>query len=84
MNIGCHSVGDRGHGSGPSIAWFNPRQQAFPIKPFNPFSIELFVWTPVAEWCGAKARIPLEDDAIVTSRGVEWMYPVNERIRLVK
>ena len=84
VNIGCHSVGDRGHGSGPSIAWFNPRQQAFPIKPFNPFSIELFVWTPVPEWNGAKARIPLEDDAIVTQRGVEWLYPINERIRLIK
>jgi Xaa-Pro aminopeptidase len=84
VNIGCHSIGDRGHGSGPSIAWFNPAQQAFPIKPFNPFSIELFVWTPVPEWGGAKARIPLEDDAIVTARGVEWMYPINERIRVIK
>ncbi len=84
VNIGCHSVGDRGHGSGPSIAWFNPGQHAFPIKPFNPFSIELFVWTPVPEWGGAKARIPLEDDAIVTARGVEWLYPINERIRLIK
>ncbi len=82
--IGCHSVGDRGHGTGPSIAWFNPGQHAFPIKPFNPFSIELFVWTPVPEWGGAKARIPLEDDAIVTQRGVEWIYPVNERIRVIK
>lgn len=82
--IGCHSIGDRGHGSGPSIAWFNPAQHAFPIKPFNPFSIELFAWTPVPEWGGAKARIPLEDDAIVTDRGVEWFYPVNERIRLIK
>ncbi len=82
--IGCHSIGDRGHGSGPSIAWFNPGQHAFPIKPFNPFSIELFAWTPVPEWGGAKARIPLEDDAIVTERGVEWFYPINERIRVIK
>ena len=82
--IGCHSIGDRGHGSGPSIAWFNPAQHPFPIKPFNPFSIELFAWTPVPEWGGAKARIPLEDDAIVTERGVEWFYPINERIRLIK
>lgn len=84
VNIGCHSVGDRGHGSGPSIAWFNPGQHAFPIKAFNPFSIELFVWTPVPEWGGAKARIPLEDDAVVTARGVEWIYPINERIRTIK
>jgi len=82
--IGCHSVGDRGHGSGPSIAAFNPRQLTFPIKAFNPFSIELFAWTPAPEWNGAKVRIPLEDDAIVTSRGVEWLYPVNQRILLVR
>jgi Xaa-Pro aminopeptidase len=82
--IGCHSVGDRGHGSGPSIAWFNPAQHDFPIRPFNPFSIELFAWTPVPEWGGAKARIPLEDDAIVTDRGVEWMYPVIQRIHVIK
>ncbi len=82
--IGCHSVGDRGHGSGPSIAAFNPRQLTFPIKAFNPFSIELFAWTPAPEWNGAKVRIPLEDDAIVTSRGVEWLYPVNSRILLVR
>ena len=61
-----------------------PAPASVPIKPFNPFSIELFVWTPVAEWGGAKARIPLEDDAIVTQRGVEWLYPINERIRLIK
>lgn len=84
VNIGCHSIGDRGHGSGPSIAWFNPGQHSFPIKPFNPFSIELFVWTPVPEWGGAKARIPLEDDAIVTQRGVEWMYPIVDHVIVIK
>jgi hypothetical protein len=84
VNIGCHSVGDRGHGSGPSIAWFNPRQMTFAIKPFNPFSIELFAWTPNPDWGGAKVRIPLEDDAMVTERGVEWLYPVNQRIWLIK
>jgi Xaa-Pro aminopeptidase len=82
--FGCHSVGDRGHGSGPSIAWFNPRQMTFPIRPFNPFSIELFAWTPNPDWGGAKVRIPLEDDAIVTERGVEWLYPINQKIALVK
>ena len=33
---------------------------------------------------GKKVRIPLEDDAIVTERGVEWFYPVNKRILLIK
>jgi Xaa-Pro aminopeptidase len=82
--IGCHSVGNVGHGSGPSIAWFHPRRASFEIQLTNLFAIELFVYTSVPEWGGGKARIPLEDDAIVTHRGVEWLYPVNDRVLLIK
>jgi Xaa-Pro aminopeptidase len=82
--IGCHSVGDWGHGIGPSIAFFNPARLKFEIRPSNLFSIELFAWTPADAWGGKKVRIPLEDDAIVTSRGVEWVYPVNQRLLLVR
>ncbi len=82
--IGCHSVGDWGHGTGPSIAHFNPVQLTYVIKPTNLLSIELFAYTPMPEWGGKKLRIPLEDDAIVTTRGVEWVYPVNERVLLIK
>jgi Xaa-Pro aminopeptidase len=82
--IGCHSVGNLGHGVGPSIAWFNPERLQYEIRPSNLFSIELFAYTKAAEFGGKKVRIPLEDDAIVTERGVEWLYPVNRRILLVK
>ncbi len=82
--IGCHSVGNSGHGIGPSIAFFNPKRITFEIKPSNLFSIELFVYSVVPEWDGKKVRIPLEDDAIVTERGVEWLYPANERILLIR
>ena len=82
--VGCHSVGNLGHGVGPSIAWFNPLRLSFEIQPTNLFSIELFAYTAAPEWGGAKVRIPLEDDAIVTERGVEWLYPANDRILLVR
>jgi Xaa-Pro aminopeptidase len=82
--IGCHSVGDLGHGIGPSIAWFNPERLQYAIRPTNLFSIELFAYTKAREFGGKKVRIPLEDDAIVTERGVEWLYPVNRGILLVK
>jgi Xaa-Pro aminopeptidase len=81
--IGCHSVGNLGHGIGPSIAWFNPLRLTFEIRPTNMFSIEFFAWTAAPEWGGRKVRIPLEDDAIVTERGIEWLYPVNTRILLI-
>jgi Xaa-Pro aminopeptidase len=82
--VGSHSVGDWGHGIGPSIAFFNPGRLKYEIRPSNLFSIELFAYTPADAWGGKKVRIPLEDDAIVTSRGVEWVYPVNQRILLVR
>jgi Xaa-Pro aminopeptidase len=82
--IGCHSVGDWGHGIGPSMAFFNPGRLKFEIRPSNLFSIELFAYTPIPEWGGKKLRIPLEDDAVVTARGVEWLSPINHRIQLVR
>jgi Xaa-Pro aminopeptidase len=82
--IGCHSVGNLGHGIGPSIAWFNPTRLEYEIQPTNMFSIELFAYTKAPEFGGAKVRIPLEDDAIATHRGVEWFYPINQRILLIK
>ena len=82
--IGCHSVGNWGHGVGPSIAFFNPVRMGYEIKPSNLLSIELFAYTKVPEWGGKKLRVPLEDDAIVTERGVEWIYPVNPRVLVIK
>ena len=82
--IGCHSVGDWGHGTGPSIAFFSPVQLTYMVKPSNLLSIELFAFTPMPEWGGAKLRIPLEDDAVVTARGVEWLYPINQRVLVIK
>ncbi len=82
--IGCHSVGNWGHGIGPSIAWFNPERLTFTIQPTNMFVIEFFAYTAAPEWGGAKVRIPLEDDAIVTANGVEWLYPIADRILLVR
>lgn len=82
--IGCHSVGDWGHGIGPSMAFFNPGRLKYEIRPTNLFSIELFAYTPIPEWGGKKLRIPLEDDAIVTARGVEWLSPINPRIQLIR
>lgn len=82
--VGCHSVGNLGHGIGPSIAWFNPKRFEFMIHSTNMFSIEFFAYTAADEWGGKKVRIPLEDDAIVTERGIEWLYPVIQRILLIK
>ena len=82
--IGCHSVGNWGHGIGPSIAFFNPVRLTYELKETNLLSIELFAYTKIPEWGGKKLRIPLEDDAVVTDRGIEWIYPANSKILVIK
>lgn len=82
--IGCHSVGNLGHGIGASIAFFNPVRLTYELRPSNLLSIELFAYTALPEWGGAKVRIPLEDDAVLTDRGIEWLYPVNQGIQLIE
>ncbi len=82
--IGCHSVGNWGHGIGPSIAFFNPVRLGYELKPSNLISIEFFAYTKIPEWGGKKLRVPLEDDAVITERGIEWLYPVNPRILVIK
>ncbi|MGB5821187.1 MAG: M24 family metallopeptidase [Saonia sp.] len=82
--IGCHSVGNWGHGIGPSIAFFNPVRLGYVLQPSNLISIEFFAYTKIPEWGGKKLRVPLEDDAVITERGIEWLYPVNPRVLIIK
>ncbi len=82
--IGPHSVGNWGHGIGPSLAFFNPEQLTYELRPSTLISIELFAYTANPDWDNAKIRIPLEDDAVVTERGVEWLYPANSHILIIK
>lgn len=85
FSIDCHCVGNTGHGDivvGPSIAPFRKDRAHIKIKPNNLFAFEFMVHTWIPEW-GKRLTINLEDNAIVTERGVEFLYPPNERIILV-
>ncbi len=84
--VDCHCVGNTGNSevaSGPSIAGFRPDRAHLIIKPNNLFAFEFIAYTPVKDWGGRKVRFNIEDNAIVTENGVEFLYPPNERILLI-
>lgn len=86
ITVDCHCVGNTGNSevaSGPSIAGFRPDRAHLIIKPNNLFAFEFIAYTPNEEWDGEKIRFNMEDNAIVTENGVEWLYPPNERILLI-
>ena len=82
--IGFHPVGNTGHDIGASLTTWQPLQATFPILPNHMFSFEYFAYTPIPEWGGRKLRVPIEDDAIVTQGGVEFLHPANYRLLVVR
>ncbi len=84
VSVVMHSVGNTGHGIGPSIDPLGPPiLNTLALRPSNLLSFEYFAYTPVPEWDGAKVRIPIEENVVVTDRGVELLYPFISRIRLI-
>ncbi|MHA1199052.1 MAG: M24 family metallopeptidase [Candidatus Heimdallarchaeaceae archaeon] len=85
--IDCHCVGNTGNSevaSGPSIAGFRHDRAHLIIKPNNLFAFEFMSYTPNPDWKGWKVRFNIEDNAVVSEKGVEWLYPPNERILLIE
>jgi Xaa-Pro aminopeptidase len=86
VSTDCHCVGNTGDSeieAGPGISGFRPKSGHVTIKPNHLFAFELFANSPIPEW-GERVRFGLEDDAIVTEDGVQFMYPVNSKIRLIR
>lgn len=52
----------------------------YELKPSNLISFELFPYSKVSQWGGKKSHIPLENDTVITERGLEWLRPVHPQI----
>jgi len=87
VSVDCHCVGNTGDSQveiGPSIAPHRPDRAPLKIQPNNLFAFEFVCYVPVPGWSGEKLRINLEDNAIVTDKGVEALYPLNDRIIVIR
>jgi Xaa-Pro aminopeptidase len=84
VTYGFHPVGNTGHDIGPSLTTWQPFQSTFVLHAQHMFSFEYFAYTPIAEWGGAKLRIPIEDDAILMDSGIQFLHPANYRLLVIK
>ncbi|MCH7783542.1 hypothetical protein IID62_10815, partial [candidate division KSB1 bacterium] len=84
--LAFHAVGNTGNSEiaeGISIAPFRPGRAHIKIEPNNLFSFEYVINTWVPE-LGRRMSINFEDNAIVTVNGVEFLYPPNEKIIIIR
>ncbi len=86
FSIDCHCVGNTGNSQiavGPSMAPFRKDRAHLVIQPNNLIAFEFMVHTWVPEW-KRRLSINFEDNAIVTEKGIEALYPRNEQIILIR
>jgi len=69
--------------AGPSVAPFRKDRAHLKVQPNNLIAFEFTIHSWILEW-GKRLMINLEDNALVTERGVEALYPMNEKIILIR
>jgi hypothetical protein len=86
INIGCHSAGEQGPGSGAFI-WID-RDQPFTsklvLKPSQFQSFEFFLYYPLPEWGGKKLILEFKENVILTENVIELFSPQMEKIHLIR
>jgi len=86
ISIGFHPLGNSWpiDGVGPSISERSSKAHLM-IPPNHLFVLEYVIHMPMPEWGkGKHIYMAIEDDVIVTERGVEFLYPPMKQIRLIK
>ncbi len=84
VNIGMHSAGNLGHDVGGSLFEIFPFRTTFKIRPNSLIAFEFIVFTPAEEWGGNKVPVCVEENALITERGIEWVHPPQERVLVIR
>ncbi len=86
FSIDCHCVGNAGNSQvavGPSVAPFRKDRAHLKVQSNNLIAFEFIIHSWIPEW-GKRFMINLEENALVTERGVEALYPRQEKIILIR
>ncbi|MCH7825492.1 MAG: hypothetical protein IH849_11875, partial [Acidobacteria bacterium] len=84
VNIGMHAAGNIGHDMAASLFEIFPIRTEYMVRPNNIISLEFIVFTPAPEWNGAKVPVNVEENAVITERGIEWLYPPQMRVQIIR
>ncbi len=84
VNVGMHAAGNIGHDMAASLFEIFPIRTEYMVRPNNIISLEFIVFTPAPEWNGAKVPVNVEENAVITERGIEWLYPPQMRVQVIR
>ena len=82
VGIYCHSVGTCVHDIGARTSENNPHafgdRVAYPLAADNWYSVELHVSTPIPEWDDKIVKCTIEETALLTEDGPQFLVPRQE------
>ena len=84
VNIGMHSAGNLGHDVGASLFEIFPLRTSYVIRPNSIIAFEFIVFTPAAEWGGNKVPVCIEENALITNHGIEWLHPPQNKVLIIR
>jgi Xaa-Pro aminopeptidase len=83
--VALHGMGNIAHDVAAGLdEWFTPELTEYMIRPNAIISLEFFVYAPVDEWNGKKITVAIEENVLVTDRGLEWLYSPQDRVLLIR
>jgi Xaa-Pro aminopeptidase len=83
VNVGMHAAGNIGHDLAAGLFEIYPARTSYMVRPNNIISLEFIVFTPAEEWAGAKIPVNVEENVVITHRGIEWLVPPQRSVLLI-
>ncbi|MCK5558628.1 MAG: M24 family metallopeptidase, partial [Candidatus Hydrogenedentes bacterium] len=84
VNVGMHAAGNIGHDMAAGLFEIFPERTKYKVRPNAIIALEFRIFVPAAEWNGAKIPVNIEENVLITERGMEWLYPPQERVLLIR
>ena len=84
VNIGMHPAGNSGHDAGGALFRIYPVRTDYEIQPYSIISLEFIVFTPTPAWGGKKVPVNIEENALITPHGIEWLHVPQDRPLLIR
>ena len=84
VNVGMHAAGNIGHDMAAGLFEIFPERTKYEVRPNAIISLEYIVFTPADEWGGKKIPVNVEENVLITHRGIEWLYPPQERVLVIR
>lgn len=84
VNVGMHAAGNLGHDMTATMFQIYPFRSQYIVRANSIISLEYIVFVPADEWGGAKIPVNVEENALVTEHGIEWIVPPQQRVMVIR